>query len=298
MPSQMPLHFLKTRLCSLDGIYISPRGCTGDVNNCNIASGEDVFLNSWGFRDWISSGADNGKKYIAISAGLWPNDGTGHSHALLFSQSQEVLLQRLITWSEPHPHVAGTGTDPDTSWMTILASLAYEFGHIHWVATTIRNPGDTTSDFSRLNLCGFFNYWQYNNPKQLQPPNRWRAFRNRDTSNGVPIDHRYLPTNDDFDDATLTSDEKNDLFFLLYEPNKPWPSYFGALTPDEQFVETYVFHVLVGNQLDYATTPYLKSLPVLISYTDGSTHVVDIPNDFWSGTGKPALYSKMACIPS
>ena len=95
----------------------------------------------------------------------------------------------------------------------------------------------------------------------------------------------------------LTSDEKNDLFFLLYQMNKPWPSYFGSLTPDEQFVESFVFHVLVGNKIDYQTDPYLKHLTVTITYSDGSMHQADVPGDFFSAAGKPALYNKMACVP-
>ena len=105
---------------------------------------------------------------------------------------------------EPRPHV--TAADPDTSWMTILAALAHEFGHVQWAVSTIRNPGDMGSNFTNLHQCAsgdFFEFWDYSNEAQLQPPGRWRGFSNRDTGNGVPIDHFYLPTSSEFNDSRI-----------------------------------------------------------------------------------------------
>ena len=293
--------FFRQHLCDLDGIYISTAGCTGDANNCALPSNGAVFGASWGFRSHYQNAADVGNEYIAISAGLWPADGTGHSHALLFQVFENALLQNLAPWGG---FGVLTPSDPNTSWITILAALAHEFGHVYWADMNIsppdgNNPPPGTYDFGRLQSCStgdFFGYWDYHNSRQLQSSGRWRGFNDRGNAAGVRLDHEFLPLLAQFDDQGLTSDEKNDLLLLLYQPHQPWPSYFGSVSPEEQFVETYVFHVLIGNKRDYNNNgPYLRSLPVTLTYTDGPPQVVDVPKDFFS-VGKPNLNSKIDCI--
>jgi len=83
------------------------------------------------------------------------------------------------------------------------------------------------------------------------------------------IDQGHLP-------AALIDLEK------LYQRAQPWASYFGAIAPDEDFVEMYKFYVLTSAQL--------TNLPITIN---GVSH--DIPNDYLSGY-KQNLYNKAQCI--
>ena len=69
----------------------------------------------------------------------------------------------------------------------------------------------------------------------------------------------------------------------IYPPNAPWASFFGAISPDEDFVETYKFYVM--------TQAGLTSLPLQI--TNQPTR--DIPKDYL-GNLKPKLAGKVPCI--
>ena len=71
-------------LCKLDGVYISP---AGTFSTGSPPSGFDV---SWGFRSWAKNAPDLGKKYIAISAGLWP---TPNSKAIPFSEYENTYVR-------------------------------------------------------------------------------------------------------------------------------------------------------------------------------------------------------------
>ena len=77
----------------------------------------------------------------------------------------------------------------------------------------------------------------------------------------------------------------------LYRPAQPWASYFAAISPDEDFVETYKFYVLTNAQsVTSLNEGPLTSLPIQIA---GNPH--DIPSDYLAGK-KPLLSSQTQCI--
>jgi hypothetical protein len=61
--------FAKNVLCGLTGIYINRTQCTTyDPGSCSTMVDTDIADNSWGFRTQPS-----GRKYVALSLGLWDN---------------------------------------------------------------------------------------------------------------------------------------------------------------------------------------------------------------------------------
>jgi len=299
-------------LCNLHGVYISPAACsnkstyTRDGYRCNALSTTSVMENAWGFRSFHVNAEDLGNRYIAISARLWADKaGNWTSRALRFHEYQDMLLGKLADWrtAQHGPHIT-TVADPDDPWMTVLAALTHEYGHVHWARTVLPGdvgdrdgPGGNVYKFSELTACStgtgafnFFTYWSYNNnTNRLRPRFRWRKFKDRDTAGRVKIDHKDPPKIAQFESSGIALDTKSNLFVQLYQREQPWASYFGSLTADEDFIETYVLKVLSSTQ------PKLKKLPVTVFFTNGSTQTVDIPNDL-STTGKPALVTKMGCI--
>jgi hypothetical protein len=285
--------FFRQHLCGLDGIYIS---CpTNNPNVCDFTGTAGFFAGAWGFR---SRGHDDpGKTYIALSAGLWPS---AHSAPTLSDYETQVLIS--------FPGSAGSKVyiaTPNDSWMTVLAALAHEVGHVRWTLTTRQTPG-SRYDFRSLIQCprgDFFADWTYNrnNPDHphLQPRRGWRNFGDR--SNEAPpnepvLDHVNPPT---FAALNLTP---ADSLYQLYQAYQPWPSLFGAQTPDEDFVETYVMAVLTG----YAYVPNgppsfsgpLTSLALQIPGYTGPTisnKWADVPRDL-RAFNKPVLANKMSCI--
>jgi hypothetical protein len=280
----------KTQLCALDGVYLSTTGCPhGDANNCPLSSGS-VFPDSWGFRSHHASATDNGNRYIAISAALW----SPGSSAMPFDQFEDAQLRQLVNWG---PRVLSTNPpNPNSSWMTVLAALGHEFGHVHWADVNIplRSSGPPAGgpyDFHTLQSCAtgdFFMGWDYHGaPGLLEPKGKWRHFNDRANDAGQsPVDHVSDPTINQFDSG-ISADQKNDLFYTLYQStSQPWASYFGSRTPDEDFVESFVLNVLTGASL--------TSMPVTLSYSNGTTKTADITSILAT---KTTLLNKIACIP-
>jgi hypothetical protein len=193
--------------------------------------------------------------------------------------------------------------NPDASWMTVLAALAHEVGHIHW-ATMLRksiyypyNP-NVGYDFKPLIKCtagDFFQYWAYDHNNSvhlhLQPRLGWRGFADRQNDYGQQIDHTISPT-------LMQLDTNNPMYiYQLYQANQPWASLFGAQTPDEDFVEAYTMAALTGYQVGatpgiYTFSGPLTSLPLTVNY--GSTPP-DVAADLRAGKKSP-LTNKMSCI--
>jgi len=295
---QAPL-FFQQHLCNLDGVFISPANCAAgsDAYNC-IPKSTSVMTGAWGFRSHNHSHPDFGNKYISISAALWPI----RRPALAFNDYETRLLQAFPGGSNA---TIGPAT-PNGSWMTILAALAHELGHVRWAVTTIKPIIGGNSSFQDLHQCtrltgpnshDFFFAWDYNNNNQfleLPPGKRWRDFGTRDNAGARDIDHNFWPKLSD-----LGSLNPNPALFALYQDNQPWPSLFGAQTADEDFVETYVMYVLTGyspDPLNPANDSFganlLKSLPLNVP----GQGTIDLP-DGLVNKRKPTLQNKMSCIP-
>jgi hypothetical protein len=188
--------------------------------------------------------------------------------------------------------------------MTVLAALAHESGHVRWAELNVPGLPGTKYDSSKLHNClvkgavkDFFANWTYSADGELEPRGRWRAFGTVTNSTNSSIDHAAAPTLSDFSNSP-NSAASNTLTYNLYQFNQPWPSLFGAQTPDEDFVETYVLRVLLARALDGLGGAYLHSLPLTIPGYTGAGITgkwADVPRDFLSGA-KTELIRKATCV--
>jgi len=293
---------VQNHLCALSGgVFINPGSCS--TSPCNAGG---LFANSWGFRS--QQAADKGKTYIAIPAQLWRSST---SHAVAFQTYENDILQFLTAkigasgWGNPPPSI-GSPTPADQPWLTVLAALAHELGHVQWVLAVAKNPGNDYK-FDNLRNCpidisgtpiDFFQGWRYTKDKQLEPPKRWRRFTNNENNDDDDPKkttlHDLAPQWDDFRKPFANPKQ---LLFQLYQADQPWASLVAALTPDEDFVETYVLYALLGNKFDDSSYngPYLVSLPVIIPGITTDIQKADIPSDLLA-VRKSVLAKKILCL--
>jgi hypothetical protein len=273
-------------VCALTGVFIDSNSCpnNGDVNNCQTSA----FPVSWGYRS--SENIDRGNMYIAIPGALWA--GGGNTHAILLSSYEGTILNNFVqntgnsSWGTTPPTISSA--NPDTPWAAVLAALSHELGHVKFNYTIHPNATHGRNyDFGALQPCStgantsipdFFSGWSYNNSKkQLVPKDTWRLFSHQESDdNGLKIDHSMPPTLNDFKNST----NPNQLLFTLYTgSDQPWASFWGAWSPDEDFVETYVLYALSEN---------VQNLVISIN---GNAY------DIISGvSGKSALQNKVQCV--
>jgi hypothetical protein len=280
----------QAHLCGLNSIYVNGTPCT-DAGNC--------MLSSWGYR-----AAKSNTSHIAISAGLWNqscSDGT-QQNPYPYHCFESDLLGALLNWSAsggtpPPPRYASANREADTFDMVILAALAHEVGHVRWYQ--LMNRGNPGRAYNPNLFCGgafFVNSWV--TPIRMIPP-PWRGFGDRDRNNS----HYKSPQistidreigQQDWQDAAIDLD-------LLYHARQPWASFFAALSPDEDFVESYKLYVLTNAQQVSNEGP-LTSLK--ITFVSGSPE--DIPSDYGLSestnlgvptiTKKSVLAKKTMCI--
>jgi hypothetical protein len=262
---------VQQQLLRLTSVFINQDVCT-PAGACG----------SWGYRERPDQQPGTGR-YIALSATLWPDSS---SPAIHYSVYENARLSDLLAW----PSVGGptytpsTGSQSDSSGMTVLAALAHEYGHVLWYDVMKVN-----GNYNFNNLCGgdFFQFWL-----TKHPPKPWRHFQNRGNRKvDVVIDkHRYPPQIKDIDAAI----ERNDLptaidgISQLYSTLQPWASFLGAVSVDEDFVETFTL-----DTLDQAAVQggFVLTLPLKLS----NTSAPDIQNDYFNGN-KGDLLNKAACI--
>jgi hypothetical protein len=284
--------FFQRHLCSLKGVYINASVCpNNDPTQCSLTNAGAMFNGSWGFRSYRNNATDLGSTYIAISASdLWQAGGPARP----FNDYETQLLKSFPGGSAS----TVTGANPNASWMSVLAALAHEAGHVIWAVKTIPSVGKKY-DFSSLITCSarnFFGGWAYNthDPKHndLQPSKRWRKFKNRSNEANSSLDHASSPYLGDLGSSNPTT--FNTALHDLYQPLQPWASLFGAQTPDEDFVETYVMAVLTGYTAGVHTfAGPLTNLPV--SIPGYSAPYPDVPRDLVGGN-KQTLLDKILCL--
>jgi hypothetical protein len=273
----------RRQLDNIDYVFVDAGACgtKGDPGTCTGLTGAQALGVGWGQR------ARAGYTQIGIPAGLWP---TGQA-AGPYPSYESDLLDKLVPWSLSTDQLKFSApTNPNnanTSWMTILAALAHEAGHVRWYEATVRSGFGQPYDFRRLTDCNFFVGWQYNAPtnaKKLEPKGRWRTFGS--TANESTNNHATAPDWTQFlpganDDPTL-----DNLLAQLLSGNSPWASFLASETPDEDFVETFKFAVLVDAGLN--------SLPIAIPTSSGKVNV-DIPANYLAGNNT-YLANKVQCI--
>jgi hypothetical protein len=146
--------------------------------------------------------------------------------------------------------------------------------------------GDPGKDYNPNIFCGgafFVNSWQ--TPIRFIPP-KWRGFGDWDKNNF----HFNSPQIGDIFREIRDRDWPHAIgnLDLLYHARQPWASFFAALSPDEDFVETYKLYVLTNAQpaLSHMSITFLLGNPEDIP---GDYGVPD-PNNF----GVPTITKKIS----
>ena len=283
----------QSRLCSLTAIYINGPANCGSLAACTG--------NSWGYRP---ANASN-QSYVAISAALWTlpcADGTTPYVLSCFESDLLDAALGLPAANAQKPRHGHANSEAENFYMTILAALAHEVGHMRWFQYLNPNqPG--TPNYNPNSFCasgiqpGFFTYsWQGPQAQGgITVPSSWLPFGYRDPTNlHLPGDPQtatidYYIRNNDLRNAAPLLDR-------LYLNGDPWPSFFSTLSPEEDFVETYKFYVLTHVQdTKIVGAGHLKSLPTTI-YGAPTPYNENIPADYFSSNGKPHLHIKTDCV--
>jgi hypothetical protein len=268
----------------IDFIFLSAEGCGNfDLNLCDRATANPARL-SWGMR------SEGGYTEMGISGLLWPTTGTAAKPAITLDVYETTILNTLLPIAAPPlPTFPPGATAPLTSsWLTVLAALAHELGHVRWFTVNARGGYGRPFDFARLHKCNFFGKdrngelwgWRDRGKRALSPKGRWRDFAAK--TNEIPNDHILPPRFMDFD-AT----DKYTPLNALFAQEQPWASYLGANAPDEDFVETYKFSVLYDAGL--------ASMQLTIPNPAGGNWTRDIYADVKSGA-KKLLAQKADCL--
>jgi len=255
----------QAQLCGLDGVFIDQTACS---------SVQDCMGHAWGFRQRNPTVGQG--RYIGIPGALWTARPT-------YSQFADLLFHALIPLNSAGYSAANSAAN--TFATTVLAALAHEVGHVRWydIIDPGRNGGHNFNAF-----CGgnFFSSWL-----GVHAPPEWRVLLNlNERRNHPPPDHHRNGGHVTQVDAELATPlVAGDLLDQLYAPSAPWASFFGAISPDEDFVETYKFKVLIS------ASPPLTSLPMTIQGT-GGIYRENVPVAYLSNQ-KPDLATKVGCIP-
>jgi hypothetical protein len=275
-------------LSRLDAIYINAAPCT---------VGPGCFQASWG---WLRKYMGSTQRLVALSSSLWNTDYATYETLL----TQAVLPQSDISYSNPQSCTIASGCSSVNNVATaLLAALAHEVGHIRWFDWVNHSPANycTPNFFSRS--------W---NPPYHQPPagpggGYWRDLltpgnRGYLRSHGEFLDkHLNPPQIDDIDSLTPGSVAQSQMIYQLLVPPmggpSPWASLFAAMSPDEDFVETYKFKVLTDNVTSTASRHPLTSVWITVpnGLGAGSNGTVDIADAYHNGW-RANLAAKVGCI--
>jgi hypothetical protein len=241
----------KDQLCRLNAVFITRHGCTGyDPGTCNLADNEAAD-NSWGFRE------PDGDRYIGISLALWRNNACPGGRRICAPpfQTYQTRLTRASLIAAglqgPKPlsarfadrlsrYAPSYAVSPDTTELSVLASLAHEFGHILWWDTFVQPPGSpTVSNTAEFCGGGFYPYGRWQGAVVDVPPGRWVRFgeilssRSHSPTSSLP---RLLSSQD----FAAVDKRLNEIY-----ANGEWPSALSAFSSDEYFVETFELSVLL-----------------------------------------------------
>jgi hypothetical protein len=266
------------QLCRLNGVFIDPTSC-GDPVAC--------FGRSWG----LSQRRYGHGKYIALSVGFWANPSPS------YAQYESALMQSVLplplpgaTYSSPQSCAPfGVCSGANTFAMTLLAALAHEMGHIRWYDLVDPNPANFCAD-----ATGNFFSESWSNTVHRPPP--WRDVLTPGERNRLrhahqwPDSHAFPPYIDDIDNSSGST--RANLIYGLLVATQPWASGLAAISPDEDFVETYKFKVLTTAQ-----SP-LTSVKITVPGIGAANIAVDYFNALvGSDNRKIELVNKVNCIP-
>ena len=301
------------QLCNLNGIFINPASCARlnpndptspyDPKTCN-PSPMAIGNNSWGMRQYDqNSGAILGE-YIALSLGLWNNSASpgwtciGRTYcAPPFQTYQTGVVQALLMSLAPAVPINATNlptisssASANTSEMSVLATVAHEYGHVLWYDKFVPRGGGP-ADPTGAGFCGGKFYtgplasWKY--PVAV-PPGRWLDFgeiREQSPLNSTILN---LPGFYTANQPGLAGDNLNRLF-----NGGLWASTLAAFSPDEDLVETFELTVLAAAKPPGAAQPLLQSMVMKIPGSRGRIYSFDIFDNLVSGT---ELARKYVCV--
>jgi hypothetical protein len=290
--------FFRNQLCNpnLTGIYIDPTGCTDphDPNTCVSLSDQQIANNSWGFRAFDPNGNSAGK-FIGTSLALWRNGGQAPTFDLYRTRRLALVLNKIsngfsATWSNPPPPTYSNAYPNNSGVMSVLAALAHELGHVLWYDAFVSPPGGS---FSAANFCEGFYTTDSWSPAIAVSPNRWIAFGEENSN----ITHKpdYI--------SVLQSDLRGglghprpnfgqageDIHKLLQDQGLA--SVLAAVSPDEDFVETFELYVLLRASSNGVRQ--LQSFPINVTGNSGHTYPHNDATDFKL---KYNLIKKMSCF--
>jgi hypothetical protein len=256
--------FFQQQLCGLAGVYIT----TG--------------VDSWGYRNITSPKPY--RRYIALTANLWAGP---RQAAIPLNAYENRVFGPPLSWNtvDPSPPTYLAAT-PNSGQMTILAALAHEFGHVLWADLLIDTPG-TNPDSRRFCAKELDNSW-----KGGPLPTPWTTFEDTDPNGADIADDPSDPP--DAGDPSLTDihvlrlaaalkaqppqlDRAHRILRRLLSRSRPYPSFLGAFSANEHFVETFTLYTLMHAR------PPLTSAPLLVA----SGKTVDIPADLLAPGDKP-----------
>jgi hypothetical protein len=262
--------FFQTQLCELTSVYINPTSCTSSSNNYQ----NNCTANSWGFRD-----PSTGATYVALSQSLWnqPN-----ADAMSYSAYETYMLQYLIGWPKSTTLYYSPATPYNTYEVTILAALAHEVGHVLLYDAFKPQPGVGTI-YNPYNTRGFGAGVFYSGSwRKVDMPPQFREFGEPQNEhdpagcNGCN-DHvakiAFHVLHQNFDRAVS-------ILANIYASTGRWASLFGAMSPDEDFVEMFKFYVLTQSSTEAVASLQLNYL----NATGKLVTVGDIYNDYSSNS--------------
>jgi hypothetical protein len=264
-------------LSSLDAVY---------VNGTSCVPGAGCFGDSWG---WLRSIPGGRQRIVALSSWLWTAGTTYSSYESALTQS---ILPSAPGYQTSYSNAlsctsAGVCTAVDNLPTALLAALSHEVGHIRWFEWVNANSAYCGGKF-------FANSWR---GRVHQPPGSaaqgyWRKLltlgeRNYEWVHGGWLDRHLNPPQTRDVDATAPGAAQNKLIYQWLVPSAPWASLFAAMSPDEDFVETYKFKVLT----DLAALHPLTSARITVPQAGAA----DIVSDYRRGA-KGFLSTKVSCI--
>jgi hypothetical protein len=274
----------QARLCGLTAIYVNGPTTCSSLSSCSGAS--------WGYRPANAPA----QAFVAISAGLWSQTcpgGTPYSFSCFESDVFDGVFGMDPSNSQAPRH-GHANLQADNFEMTILAALAHEVGHVRWYQ--VMNPTSSRNGYDPNSFCAA-SFFGYSWVTPVKTPPQWRPFAQRGSSDLHLGSDPQISTIDAYVRAGNMA-AAAPLLYQLYENGDPWSGYFGAISPDEDFVGTYEFYILTNAQDDPSSgRGHLTSLP--LNFSDGRTpYSPDIPKDYFYRDGKPKLHDKIACIAS
>jgi len=211
---------------------------------------QSVNTSPWGMREL----ARNGIRHIGIPERILQSFSD-------YSSLETAILNGLLntSWSSV---VAAAPDTPDAPEMMMAAILAHEMGHIVWWVRPVP-PGICQGD-------DFFLTWR---SVIRSPAHGFHKFGVEQPGN-MPIErYKYSQVKSDVQSGNLTR-----LATIYADGN--WPSLFGFVAPDEDFIETYKLVTLTSRTISPLTNLWVtiptsnpKSIDMISVLNDPTTNL-------------------------